>query len=283
MRNYTLFSDVLYGDFEIDGVINELIQSTPFQRLKGIHQGGALFLVDPTQQQTRFEHSIGVYWLVNHFEGNLEERVAALLHDVSHTAFSHVGDYVFDHSDEDYHESIFQEIINHPEIQIILSNHHLSHVFDSFDSYTLLERSLPDICADRIDYTLRDLYHSGRISREEINEFIADIKVEKGKLILSTPESASWFSLKYAELNESYFRRPEYLYANHRFTELLKNAIADGKLKTEDLMNTDQEVISKLELSGFKDELLKISQLEDFDKFQIEKAAAKIKKREVSL
>ncbi len=34
-------SDVLYGDFEIDGVLLELIRSKPVQRLKGIYQGGA--------------------------------------------------------------------------------------------------------------------------------------------------------------------------------------------------------------------------------------------------
>ncbi len=34
--------------------------------------------------------------LVNRLGGSLEEQIAALLHDVSHTAFSHVIDYVLE-------------------------------------------------------------------------------------------------------------------------------------------------------------------------------------------
>lgn len=40
-----LNQDVSYGEFEIDGVLEELIQSSPVQRLNGIHQAGAGCLV----------------------------------------------------------------------------------------------------------------------------------------------------------------------------------------------------------------------------------------------
>lgn len=35
-----LIMDSLYGEFYVDGVLEELINSKPVQRLKGIHQGG---------------------------------------------------------------------------------------------------------------------------------------------------------------------------------------------------------------------------------------------------
>ena len=34
--------------------------------------------------------------LIKKLGGSVEEQIAGLLHDVSHTAFSHVIDYVFD-------------------------------------------------------------------------------------------------------------------------------------------------------------------------------------------
>ena len=36
-----IISDVLYGEFEVDQVVEELISSKSMQRLKGIHQNGS--------------------------------------------------------------------------------------------------------------------------------------------------------------------------------------------------------------------------------------------------
>ena len=115
-------SDVIYGHHHIDGVLEELIKSAPVQRLKGIYQGGASFLVNQKWNVTRYEHCIGVMLLIKKLGGTIEEQIAGLLHDVSHTAFSHVVDVVFENQAEDYHENIFQQVIVHSEIPDILKN-----------------------------------------------------------------------------------------------------------------------------------------------------------------
>ena len=75
------------------------------QRLRGVLQHGITALIGITQPVTRFDHSVGVMLLVRRLGGSLEEQIAALLHDVSHTAFSHVIDYVVDgHDRQSYHE-----------------------------------------------------------------------------------------------------------------------------------------------------------------------------------
>ena len=51
--------DEIYGEFEVDKVLEELILSRPVQRLKEIHQGGASYLVNEKWNVTRFDHSIG--------------------------------------------------------------------------------------------------------------------------------------------------------------------------------------------------------------------------------
>ena len=117
-----LIRDALYGEFEIDGVLEELILSKPVQRLKEIHQAGAGFLVNSRWTITRFEHSIGVMLLIRQFGGSLEEQVAGLLHDVSHTAFSHVVDVVLENEAEDYHEELFMDVIKQSSIPAILEN-----------------------------------------------------------------------------------------------------------------------------------------------------------------
>lgn len=59
-----LVSDSIYGKHLVEGVLEELIVSKPVQRLKGIHQGGASYLVNEKWDVTRFDHSIGVMLLI---------------------------------------------------------------------------------------------------------------------------------------------------------------------------------------------------------------------------
>ncbi|SCC01334.1 A0A068N4F4 (Deoxyguanosinetriphosphate triphosphohydrolase) [Bacillus thuringiensis] len=59
-----VISDVIYGEFKVDQVVEELIVSNPVQRLKGIHQNGASYLLNENWNVTRFDHSVGVMLLV---------------------------------------------------------------------------------------------------------------------------------------------------------------------------------------------------------------------------
>ncbi|MBC6133594.1 HD domain-containing protein [Listeria booriae] len=88
------YTDVLYGEFEIDGVLERLFKSDAMQRLAGVHQAGAAYLVQKNWTVNRLEHSVGVMLLVKKFGAKLDEQIAALLHDISHTSFSHVVDYL---------------------------------------------------------------------------------------------------------------------------------------------------------------------------------------------
>lgn len=276
-----ILEDMIYGTWEVDGVLKELILSAPVQRLKAVHQGGAIFLVDPTQQHTRYEHSLGVCWLVRHFGGSLEEQIAALLHDVSHTAFSHVGDQVFGRPGEDYHEQIFDEVIGRSEVPLILAKYGYDQALKHFDQYTLLEQPLPDLCADRVDYTLRDLFHAGMISQPDINHFLSELAVEGGRMVLTSDAAARWISTQFKNLNEEYFKKPEYLFANQRMADILKKAISDGLLEPVDLQLDDLAVIAKLRHCGFSEDLDGISKLKGFEHFAVKGAAERIKRREL--
>ncbi len=276
-----ILEDILYGRFVVEGVLEELILSAPMQRLKGVHQGGAIFLVDPTQQHTRFEHSLGVFWLLRNFGGSVDEQIAALLHDVSHTAFSHVGDQVFDHPGEDYHEQIFEEVIARSEIPMILEKYGYNQALKHFEDHSLLERPLPELCADRIDYTLRDLYHAGMVGLGDVKHFLTSLTVEGRQFTLSTDIAARWITTQFKKLNEQYFKKPQYLFANHRMAGLLKDALSNGTLKTLDLQLDDEAVLHKLRSAGYADEISSISALEGFETFGVKGAAELVKRREL--
>jgi HD superfamily phosphohydrolase len=98
-----------------------------------------------------------VFLLCRKFGATLQEQVAALLHDVSHTAFSHTGDIVFDHEGEDaYQDAIHEWYIKQTDLYPVLQQYGMEDVItdESKDQFTILEQDLPDLCADRLEYNL---------------------------------------------------------------------------------------------------------------------------------
>src|SRR5690554_5599914 len=88
--------ETFYGLIDVEEpLLLELIEHPAFQRLKGVHQYGVSYYTTHKEEYTRYDHSLGVFALLRAKGSPLKEQVAGLLHDVSHTAFSHVGDWIF--------------------------------------------------------------------------------------------------------------------------------------------------------------------------------------------
>ncbi|PFV77778.1 hypothetical protein COL05_19520 [Bacillus sp. AFS059628] len=244
-----VISDVLYGEFEVDQVLEELIVSKSVQRLKGIHQNGASYLINEKWNVTRFDHSVGVMLLVKKLGGSVEEQIAGLLHDVSHTAFSHVIDYVFHNEGESYHEEIFSSVVKNSEIPAILSKYGYNYEDILLDDsrWTLLERSAPELCADRVDYTLRDMYTYGDISLEEVHSFLEDVIAVEGKMVLQSIEMAEWFTETYYKEVIDFFMKPMNIYGNEMLAKTLKLALHKRVIHADDFLLEDNELISKLQ------------------------------------
>lgn len=244
-----IISDVLYGEFEVDQVVEELILSKSMQRLKGIHQAGASYLMNEKWNVTRFDHSVGVMLLVKKLGGSVKEQIASLLHDVSHTAFSHVIDYVFDNEDESYHEEIFSSVVKNSEIPAILAKYGYNYEDILLDDskWTLLERSAPELCADRVDYTLRDMYTYGYVSLEEVHSFLEDVIAVEGKMVLQNIQIAEWFTETYYKEVIDFFMEPMNIYGNDMLAKTLKVALHKRIIHTDDFLLEDEELISKLQ------------------------------------
>ncbi|EJR24964.1 HD domain-containing protein [Bacillus cereus] len=244
-----IISDVLYGEFEVDQVVEELISSKSMQRLKGIHQAGASYLMNEKWNVTRFDHSVGVMLLVKKLGGSVEEQIASLLHDVSHTAFSHVIDYVFHNEDESYHEEIFSSVVKNSEIPAILAKYGYNYEDILLDDskWTLLERSAPELCADRVDYTLRDMYTYGYVSLEEVHIFLEDVIAVDGKMVVQSVEMAEWFTETYYKEVIDFFMEPMNIYGNDMLAKTLKVALHKRIIHTDDFLLEDEELISKLQ------------------------------------
>ncbi|WP_395761313.1 HD domain-containing protein [Bacillus sp. 3G2] len=244
-----VISDVIYGEFKVDQVVEELILSKSVQRLKGVHQNGASYLMNEKWNVTRFDHSVGAMLLIKKLGGSVEEQIAGLLHDVSHTAFSHVIDYVFDNEDESYHEEIFSSVVKNSEIPAILSKYGYNYEDILLDDskWTLLEKSAPELCADRVDYTLRDMHTYGYISLEEVHSFLEDVIAVDGKMVLQSIQAAEWFTETYYKEVIDFFMKPMNIYGNDMLAKTLKLALHKKVIHADDFLLEDDELISKLQ------------------------------------
>ncbi|WP_270606823.1 HD domain-containing protein [Bacillus mobilis] len=244
-----VISDVIYGEFKVDQVVEELILSKSVQRLKGVHQNGASYLMNEKWNVTRFDHSVGAMLLIKKLGGSVEEQIAGLLHDVSHTAFSHVIDYVFDNEDESYHEEIFSSVVKNSEIPAILSKYGYNYEDILLDDskWTLLEKSAPELCADRVDYTLRDMHTYGYISLEEVHSFLEDVIAVDGKMVLQSIQAAEWFTETYYKEVIDFFMKPMNIYGNDMLAKTLKLALHKKVIHAADFLLEDDELISKLQ------------------------------------
>ncbi len=157
--------DKVYGFWEIkEEVLIDLINSKFIQRLKGVSQFGLPSEYYHKKGFSRYEHSIGVLILLKKLGANLKEQISGLLHDGSHTAFSHVVDWVLgDPTKEDYQDKTHLESLTNSKVPQILSKYGFDYKeVSDIERFFLLERKAPDLCADRIDYSLREFRTEGK-------------------------------------------------------------------------------------------------------------------------
>jgi hypothetical protein len=249
-----IINDLIYGHIEIYERIKPLIKSKPLIRLKGIRQNGAAFLVNPIFNTTRFEHSVGVMLLIKIFGGSEEEQTAGLLHDISHTAFSHVIDYALQLHKQDYHEQIKAEYWKESGIFDIIKKLGFNpHKLMKEEKFSLLEKPLPDLCADRLDYFLRDSFALGLLSRRDIRNILGSIVNDNGQLKCKSAKSASLIAMKFLELNKKLFYSSELENANVTLGLAIKKALECGKLSQDDLMKDDDYVLARIDKFNLKE------------------------------
>ena len=273
-------SDLIYGNFSLPMIFNDLIQSKAVQRLGKIHHSGAIFLVNPEICHSRLEHSIGVMLLIKTLGGTELEQIAGLLHDISHTAFSHVGDYVVDNKNETYHEQLFTEVLANSEIPAILEKFGYSITQIVTGRFTILEQPLPCLCADRLDYTLRDSVHARLITRQEASAFVKSVTIEEYKIVVKDKESAIWIDQLFERLNRELFNAPLYVYANQHLGMLIRELIDKGEIRQTDLLKDDTYLLNKLRSTSYGNDAVKaIKQRRDYATFLKKGASLKIKER----
>lgn len=247
------YQDKIYGEIEInEPVILELINSSSMQRLKGVSQHGHFKVYFPNTIFSRFEHSVGVFILLKKFKAPIMEQVAGLLHDISHTVFSHVADYIFHDGSGEYQnfqDDELESFIGKSEIPVILKKYNIDYKDILDDSKFLLkERELPDLCADRIDYFLREVKNLKKATQEEIDEFINDFEIIDNSWVFKSKDLAKKYAYLFMDINNFFWSGLEAGVMFKTMGELMKCAIDKKIITRHDLFTTDKEVWDKLRI-----------------------------------
>jgi hypothetical protein len=173
-------------------ILLELIESPCFQRLKNIHQYGVAYYTSHKEEYSRYDHSLGVFAILRLKGASLEEQVSGLLHDASHTVFSHVGDWVFGkmNQEKDYQNSIHEEFLKKYGLGDILLKYNISpeQILPLEHLFPMLEQKSPTLCADRIEYNIQGAFFQNFLTHDEAIEILSDLQFIDGDWVSTRPD-----------------------------------------------------------------------------------------------
>ncbi len=162
----------------------EIIDTPIFQRLRRLKQLALAILVYPGAVHTRFDHSLGAYYLAQKVSARLLKsasekrlvRLAALLHDIGHGPFSHVSEDIFEECSDraklglkpkqQIHEAITARLISaDKDLSYLLSEkerEQIVQLLEGTSGPSVLKSIISGpIDVDKMDYLLRDSYFCG--------------------------------------------------------------------------------------------------------------------------
>jgi uncharacterized protein len=233
-------------------LLTELLQSPALQRLKHVAMGGITSVLGILPTASRFEHSFGVMCLVRSLGASVEQQAAALLHDVSHTSFSHIIDLVFtDTARGSFHDDHKEAFVQGTDIPRICERYVLDwrSLVDE-RRWPLLDQPAPRLCADRIDYALRDAMSLGLVSAVEINDLVRHFVGVNGRIAFDDTKAARRFATLYLDCDTLYWSSTRQIKFYGLAARAVRRALSLGLLHPPDLWTTDQGLLGILRASA---------------------------------
>ncbi len=209
--------DPIHGYIELTRLELEIVDTLPLQRLRRIKQLPGSEYVYPGAMNTRFEHSLGVMHLAGLMGKRISEqsgdddivtllRVSGLLHDIGHGPFSHSFEPVLGRSLGMTHEEMSVHLIKRTEISDILERwgvgvNEVTDLIKGVHPRRSLSRIInSSVDADKMDYTVRDSYHTGAGYSVDIHRIALNSLEVNGDLVINARALEAVESLLMARL-----------------------------------------------------------------------------------
>jgi len=257
----TRVRDPIHDYIDLSSVEVKLVDTPAYQRLRWIKQLGPTNLVYPGANHTRHEHCMGTSHVVGKMADSvgLESgdkqlvSVAGLLHDLGHTAFSHLGDEingVEDHvirttkiiTETEISDILSEEGIDSKEVnQIIMGEHKLGPLVSG------------DLDGDRLDYLVRDAHYTGVSTGVDMGRLIATMSMSDSNLVIKEgglPAVEALLTARSTMYPTVYFH-PFVRGAELMLVRATNHAISSNQFTKENFINfTDHKLLSELDKAG---------------------------------
>ena len=250
-----VIKDAVHGNIRINNVELKVIDTPEMQKLRGIKQMAVAYLVYPGANHTRFEHSLGTMHITGEICNNLSVgedetktlRMAALLHDVGHTAFSHETDGILLRRKKGSHERRGVEIVLKGRSREILEE----NGYDVKAVCSVIEGGKGgiidfDLGSDRMDYLLRDSHYTGvAYGVIDSDRLVHTIKLRRGKAVVdwSGIEAAESLLIARFLMFSSVYYHHTVRIASAMLERAIEFALEDGGVSVDEILEcTDAEL-----------------------------------------
>jgi HD superfamily phosphohydrolase len=116
-------------------------------------------------------------------------------------------------------------------------------------NFPLLEKPIPDLCADRVDYFFRDSVLLGVCKQDDIGLFLNHLVVREGDILVDNAAIAKNIALGYMECSKKLWASPTQAASFQILADALKSGLAAGIISEKDFLLTDQQLYGKLRSS----------------------------------
>lgn len=255
--------DTVWGKEVItDPLIEELLDNEVMTRLESIDQSGPHLYFGITPKFDRLSHSKGVWALVQRAGRTQKECAAALMHDASHTVFSHLGDVIFK---KDTTKGVYEEKAHSYQDEIhlyFLKQHGIDAITEKYnipledlnpdlEDYKALEQPLPDMCADRIQYNIHTGVVFNMISTDDACDIVYNLCFDGTHWYFTDPVIAKKFAHLSVHFTKYLWGAPYNGAFYHYFARALRRALELNIITHEDIhFSTDRKVFDILKESN---------------------------------
>ena len=278
----------VHGYIRVSPLALKIIDTKEFQRLRDIKQLGLCHYIYPSATHTRFEHSIGVYYLTCKMAKILQKKypdriydipelgptkltdfivelikIAGLCHDIGHGPFSHIFDDILLEIDPTnpniYHEvrsCLITEQICRRTLSDVLSQSHIKFIQSVINPgpthtgaiYQIVSNHLNGIDVDKFDYLARDAYTLGLKRGFDPRKVINEIIIDKQGNIAY----AKHCSIEIYDMFQTRYMMHKQVY-NHRGTKIIESMVRDILLKVNPIFGIFNSINSMEKFCVFTD------------------------------
>jgi len=255
-----IIRDAIHGGIEINALEEQILDHPLVQRLRHVRQLSLVHLVYPSALHTRFEHSLGSM----HLSGKLAQRLglpaeqgqlvrlAGLLHDVGHGAFSHSSDRLLIEKTGRTHEMRGMDLVEKTGLKDVLQQNGVSlqqlrACFEGKGEGAIITSELG---CDRMDYLLRDAYFTGvSYSLLDHQRLLETMALNEGQLVVQEKGAVAAESLlvsRHLMFNAVYLH-PTVRICEAMVEKMLETTLAEGQITLDGIaQGTDDAVLAGL-------------------------------------